>query len=110
MGKDHTLFALEPGFVRFYASPSPFPHRESPSPSSSTSTSAAAPAPPVKRPRTSRQYIGIVAERGGALPRQQDAEGRERRFWGAVRAREGPAGGEVRDGHKEREEGAQAGL
>lgn len=37
---------------------------------------------PVKRPRSLRQYVGIVREREEKLPRDVQAEGRDRRFWG----------------------------
>lgn len=80
-GKDHTLYALEPGFVKFYSSPLPFPHI-APANASPASTPAAIKASPaVKRPRESRQYIGIVARREDRLPRDLLAEGRERRMW-----------------------------
>ncbi|KAH7341131.1 ribosomal L27 protein-domain-containing protein [Rhizoctonia solani] len=55
MGKDHTLFALVPGYVRYYALPNP--------------TS-----------RGQRRYVGIVQERGENLPRDETTNGRSRYF------------------------------
>ncbi|GAA96525.1 uncharacterized protein L969DRAFT_88169 [Mixia osmundae IAM 14324] len=56
MGRDHTLFALEPGFVRFYKTP-----RE-------------------ERPSRERKYCGVVLQKHEDLPRDHAAEGRSRRF------------------------------
>ncbi|CAE6511786.1 unnamed protein product, partial [Rhizoctonia solani] len=55
IGKDHTLFALAPGYVRYYTLPNP--------------TS-----------RGQRRYVGIVQERGEKLPRDEIAHGRSRYF------------------------------
>ncbi|CEL51573.1 54S ribosomal protein L27, mitochondrial OS=Cryptococcus neoformans var, neoformans serotype D (strain B-3501A) GN=RPL27 PE=3 SV=1 [Rhizoctonia solani AG-1 IB] len=55
IGKDHTLFALAPGYVRFYTLPHP--------------TS-----------RGQRRFVGIVQERGENLPRDETAHGRSRYF------------------------------
>ncbi|KAG8716205.1 60S ribosomal protein L27 [Ceratobasidium sp. 423] len=55
IGKDHTLFALVPGYVRYYTLPNP--------------TS-----------RGQRRYVGIVQERGEKLPRDETAHGRSRYF------------------------------
>ncbi|ELU45030.1 ribosomal l27 domain-containing protein [Rhizoctonia solani AG-1 IA] len=55
IGKDHTLFALAPGYVRYYTLPNP--------------TS-----------RGQRRYVGIVQERGEKLPRYEIAHGRSRYF------------------------------
>ncbi|CAE7057397.1 unnamed protein product [Rhizoctonia solani] len=55
IGKDHTLYALAPGFVRYYTRPNP--------------TS-----------RGQRRYVGIVQERGEILPRDEAAHGRSRYF------------------------------
>jgi len=110
MGTDKTLYATEPGYVKYYTHDQPFPHRPAfltPSTStSSTSTSSEASAseeagsfeinesnseeyvpseysqPPVKRPRGLRQYVGIVRSREDRLPRDEIKEGRDRRFWG----------------------------
>ncbi|KAI5451621.1 54S ribosomal protein L2 mitochondrial [Naganishia albida] len=76
-GKDHTLYALEPGYVKFYSSSSPFPHVV---PSTSTSSTSV-----VKRPRYTKQFIGITREREERLPRALQDVGRDRRFWGAVK-------------------------
>ncbi|KDN49013.1 hypothetical protein RSAG8_02366, partial [Rhizoctonia solani AG-8 WAC10335] len=55
IGKDHTLFALVPGYVRYYSLPHP--------------TS-----------RGQRRYVGIVQERGEKLPRDETVHGRSRYF------------------------------
>jgi len=106
MGTDKTLYATEPGYVKYYTHDQPFPHRPSPflassNPSTnSTSTSEESGSfeinesnseeyvpseysqPPVKRPRGLRQYVGIVRSREDRLPRDEAREGRDRRFWG----------------------------
>lgn len=109
MGTDKTLYATEPGYVKYYTHDQPFPHRPTaflPPLSTSPSTSASATAkeengsfeinesnseeyvpseysqPPVKRPRGLRQYVGIVRSREDRLPRDEVKEGRDRRFWG----------------------------
>ncbi|KAJ8519459.1 hypothetical protein ONZ45_g3558 [Pleurotus djamor] len=56
MGKDHTLYATAPGFVRFYKE---------------------------KWLRQERKFIGIVLERGEVLPRDEASLGRSR-FCGLV--------------------------
>ncbi|KAI0273588.1 ribosomal L27 protein-domain-containing protein [Gloeopeniophorella convolvens] len=56
MGRDHTLFATVPGFVRFYKE---------------------------KWMRGERKFVGIVLSRGEKLPRDEKAEGRSR-FFGLV--------------------------
>ena len=88
IGKDHTLFALEPGYLKFYHSHLPFPHI----PRSAIldklrgvqdefilgeKTFA-----DVRRPRGQKHYIGIVRDKEDVLPRDERAEGRDRRFWG----------------------------
>jgi large subunit ribosomal protein L27 len=50
MGRDHTLYALVPGFVRFY------------------------------RAKRDRKYVGIVLQRGEVLPRDEVSLGRSRYF------------------------------
>ena len=75
MGKDHTLYALQPGYIKFYSSSLPFPHPQSP-PTTSTSTTPTLPASSptdqtlmgvkqslLKRPRGKDQFIGVVGER-----------------------------------------------
>lgn len=56
MGRDHTLYAMVPGYVRFY-----------------------------KRPgaRKDRKFVGIVLNRGEKLPRDETNLGRSR-FFGLV--------------------------
>ncbi|KAG7528927.1 hypothetical protein FFLO_05884 [Filobasidium floriforme] len=103
IGKDHTLYALQPGYIKFYSSSLPFPH-PSTSPITSALSSTASPDSPdsspsdqtaagfkqslIKRPREKKQYIGVVNAREERLPRDLSAEGRgrERRFWGVERA------------------------
>jgi large subunit ribosomal protein L27 len=99
MGKDHTLYALQPGYIKFYSSSLPFPHSQTPA--SSSSSSSTSPDSPdssptdqslsgvkqslIKRPKEKDQFIGVVGEREEGLPRDLGGRGRERRFWGAIR-------------------------
>ena len=53
MGRDHTIFALVPGFVRFYSE---------------------------KWMNTERKYVGVVLNRGEKLPREESNLGRSRYF------------------------------
>ncbi|KAF8334261.1 ribosomal L27 protein-domain-containing protein [Cantharellus anzutake] len=53
MGRDHTLHAEIPGFVRFYR---------------------------IKQGRKTRRYVGISTERGEKLPRDEATRGRSRYF------------------------------
>ena len=53
MGRDHTLYATVPGFVRFYKVPGS---------------------------RKDRKFVGIVLEKGQKLPRDETANGRSRYF------------------------------
>jgi large subunit ribosomal protein L27 len=53
MGRDHTLFATVPGYVRFYKT---------------------------KWMRGERKFVGIVLNRGEKLPRDEQALGRSRYF------------------------------
>lgn len=53
MGRDHTLYATVPGFVRFYKE---------------------------ERMTSQRKYVGIVLNRGEKLPRDEASEGRSRFF------------------------------
>jgi large subunit ribosomal protein L27 len=105
MGIDKTLYATEPGYIKYYTHHLPFPHRQASLPSISSSTPSASSssssaeagsievnesnsqeyipsevtaniAPPVKRPR------GIVRSRDEKLPRDEASVGRDRRFWG----------------------------
>ncbi|WVQ70542.1 54S ribosomal protein L27, mitochondrial [Cryptococcus sp. DSM 104548] len=76
LGKDFTVYALQPGYVKFYQSHLPYPHfarADQPGPAN---------LPPVKNPRQLRKYVGVVANREERLPRDERAVGRERRFWG----------------------------
>jgi large subunit ribosomal protein L27 len=94
MGKDHTLFALQPGYIKFYSSSLPFPHptgsSSSPTPNSPASsptdqTAAGLKQSIVKRPREKNQFIGVASQRDEILPRDLVGRGRERKFWGAVK-------------------------
>lgn len=51
MGRDHTLYAMAPGVVRFYKE---------------------------NWMRTQRRYVGVVLERGEVLPRDEANRGRSR--------------------------------
>lgn len=53
IGKDHTIFALTPGYVRFYKQ---------------------------KYMRGDRKYVGVVLNRGEKLPRDEAEHGRSRYF------------------------------
>jgi large subunit ribosomal protein L27 len=53
MGRDHTLYAAVPGYVRFYVQ---------------------------SAGRFSRKYVGLVLNRGERLPRDEAALGRSRYF------------------------------
>jgi large subunit ribosomal protein L27 len=53
MGRDHTIYATSPGFVRFYKE---------------------------RWMRTDRKYVGIVLTRGEKLPRDDTNLGRSRHF------------------------------
>lgn len=103
-GSDRTLYATEPGYIKFYTHHTAFPHRPPAATASAVAggaggaggfevnasnqstyialdPSATAPAP-VKRPRGLRQYVGIVRDRADRLPRDESKQGRDRRFWG----------------------------
>jgi len=53
IGRDHTLFALVPGYVRFYKQ---------------------------MRMRSERKFVGIVLNKGEKLPRDESSLGRSRHF------------------------------
>lgn len=53
MGRDHTIYALAPGFVRFYKE---------------------------KWLRGERRFVGVVLTRGEQLPRDEKTLGRDRYF------------------------------
>jgi len=53
MGRDHTLYAAVPGYVRFYKE---------------------------KHMRGERKFVGIVLNRGEVLPRDETSQGRSRYF------------------------------
>jgi large subunit ribosomal protein L27 len=53
MGRDHTIYATVPGYVRFYKE---------------------------KYMSGERKYVGVVLERGEVLPRDDKALGRSRYF------------------------------
>lgn len=56
MGRDHTIYAVVPGYVRFYKQPGT---------------------------RKDRKYVGVVLNRGEKLPRDEASLGRSR-FFGLV--------------------------
>jgi len=63
MGRDHTLFALVPGYVRFYKE---------------------------TRMRGDRKYVGVVLKKGEKLPRDEASLGRSR-YFGFVNLKASPA-------------------
>lgn len=87
-GRDHTLFALEPGYVKFYQHHLPYPHlTRSPILDGLRGVQAEMVGrekvwPAVKRPRGRKAFIGITRTREEELPRDERRDGRERRFWG----------------------------
>jgi large subunit ribosomal protein L27 len=62
MGKDHSLHAEIPGYVRFYR---------------------------IQKGRKERRYIGIARERGEKLPRDEASRGRQR-YFGLVEKSQAP--------------------
>lgn len=76
VGKDFTIYALQPGYVKFYQHHLPYPHLSRPDQPGPQNV------PSVKRPRQFRQFVGIARDREDKLPRDERAVGRERRFWG----------------------------
>ncbi|WVR08654.1 ribosomal protein L27 [Kwoniella sp. DSM 27419] len=75
-GKDFTLYATEPGYVKFYQHHLAYPHMaraDQPGPQNLA---------PVKRPRQLDRFVGVVRDRQESLPRDERSQGRERRFWG----------------------------
>jgi large subunit ribosomal protein L27 len=56
MGRDHTIYATAPGFVRFYKQ---------------------------KHMAGNRRFVGVVLQRGEVLPRDNEEAGRSR-FFGLV--------------------------
>ncbi|ORX40974.1 ribosomal L27 protein-domain-containing protein [Kockovaella imperatae] len=102
-GRDHTLFALEPGYVKFYYHHLRPPHLEKSVLITETARNISEPGtiddgsrpsvipgapkifPPVKKPRGMKRYIGVVRNKDEVLPRDERALGRERYFWGALK-------------------------
>ena len=72
MGRDHTIYAVAPGFVRFY--------RE-------------------KYMRGERKYVGVVLNRGEILPRNESELGRSR-YFGLVNLRSLQGQGKRYDANK----------
>ena len=99
IGRDHTLVALQPGYICFYEHEIPYPHqRESKlQPAKAKEVSKigepdtgervtrkpeqAKEFPMVKFPRGLKRYVGIVRHKDEVLPRDEREEGRERWFW-----------------------------
>ncbi|ORY31236.1 ribosomal L27 protein-domain-containing protein [Naematelia encephala] len=88
VARDHTLFAREPGYLKFYQHPTRYPHQDrsvfidemngqTPSAGKSSKDFAM-----VQFPRGMDRYIGIARFRHETLPRDQRDQGRDRRFWG----------------------------
>ncbi|WVQ95691.1 54S ribosomal protein L27, mitochondrial [Kwoniella sp. CBS 9459] len=75
-GKDFTLYATQPGYVKFYQAHLPYPHLSRPDQPGPQNLA------PVKKPRQLDQFVGIVASREDRLPRDERSLGRGRRFWG----------------------------
>lgn len=96
IGRDHTLYALEPGYVKYYTARTYYPHRGEaaeyhaalremgPVEGKVTSSVAARNLgnADVNNPRGMRQYVGIVRSKDERLPRDEEALGRDRRFRG----------------------------
>jgi large subunit ribosomal protein L27 len=57
MGRDHTIFALAPGFVRFYTA---------------------------KKGSVEKKWVGLVLSRGETLPRDEEKLGRSRYYDGTL--------------------------
>ena len=99
MGKDHTLYALQPGYLKFYRHHVPYPHQPRSTLIPLVKHELTRPGEvddgtkerlewkekefaPVKRPRGTKAYIGIAEDVNESLPRDERGRGRERRFWG----------------------------
>lgn len=97
IGVDHTLYALEPGYVKYYTARTRYPHRgeaaeyhaalrEMGASGEGKITSEIAERnlrnADVNKPRGMRQYVGIVRSKDERLPRDEEALGRDRRFRG----------------------------
>ncbi|WVQ85858.1 54S ribosomal protein L27, mitochondrial [Cryptococcus sp. DSM 104549] len=76
LGSDFTLYALQPGYVKFYQHHLPYPHLSRPEQTGPVNV------PAVKRPRQLRTYVGVTSKREDKLPRDERLEGRNRKFWG----------------------------
>lgn len=104
IGRDHTLYALEPGYVKYYTARTYYPHRGEAAEyhealremeaagadmSGKITSSIAArnrTNADVKKPRGMRQYVGIVRTKEERLPRDEEALGRDRVFRGWPKA------------------------
>lgn len=87
MGRDHTLTALTPGYLCFYR----LPHdrkRATLSPNIPNcypwQAKQKQPIPETRNPKHTRRYVGVVFRRDEKLPRDEAAQGRDRRFFGVV--------------------------
>ena len=99
MGRDHTLVALQPGYVVYYEHHLPYPHQSEPKmqppksmemfkvggidDGSKVTRKLVQPEemPMVKFPRAMKRFIGIVRTPEETLPRDEREEGRERYCW-----------------------------
>jgi hypothetical protein len=87
-GRDQTLFALVPGYVRFYQLPydkyKPLLSPNMPNATPRYSNLLGGYVPLTRRPKGWRRYIGIVFNQNEELPRDEYKEGRSRLFFGKV--------------------------
>lgn len=87
VGRDHTISALIPGYVKYYMMPHN-PKRGSLSPNLPNcrprdwNWPADMKLPPTNRPLGWRKYVGVVLNRSDKLPRDEAKYGRERVFFG----------------------------
>ncbi|CED82500.1 60s ribosomal protein l27 [Phaffia rhodozyma] len=83
MGRDHTLFALSPGYLKFYSLPYKKQNVQvSPNIANRRPPRSSVPIMDTNRPKNYRRYIGITLRRDESLPRDEIKRGRERVFWG----------------------------
>jgi hypothetical protein len=83
VGRDHTLFALTPGYLKFYSLPHD-PKRPTYSPNMPNRgvPRSSVPIPMTNRPKGYRKYVGITLRRDDTLPRNERQLGRERLWFG----------------------------
>ena len=83
VGRDHTLFALTPGYLKFYSLPH-HPNRPifSPNMPNRKAPRSSVVVPDTNRPKGYRRYVGITLRRDDSLPRNERRLGRERLWFG----------------------------